>query len=317
MPRIAFATYQHRPEMTLDDRRLADALERRGVEVESHPWDAPVDWTIFDAILPRSTWDFHLRLQEFWSWLDRVEATSTCLLNPPVVLRWTTTKRYLRELGSRGVPIVPTQWVTPRPHGGAPLLREITSTHGWTTGAVVKPVVSASAHDTWIACGADEATEQSRFASALNVAPLGIMVQPLLPEITEKGEWSLVFIAGAFSHAVLKRATAGDFRVQHDFGGTVATVSPPQALIDGATHLLAVAAERVMLAPADWLYARIDGIERDGRLLLMELEAVEPVLFLANSPTAADRLASAVVARLARRTLPVEMSPSSEKGDAS
>jgi hypothetical protein len=134
--------------------------------------------------------------------------------------------------------------------------------------------VSASAFRTFVA---DESF----------IAEFEALVQPFVEEVTRKGEWSLIFAAGEFSHAVLKRAKDGDFRVQYEFGGSAVSANPPQALIDDAQAILATIEE-------PWLYARVDGVERDGRLLLMELEMTEPSLFLARDERAPQRFARAL-----------------------
>jgi glutathione synthase/RimK-type ligase-like ATP-grasp enzyme len=123
-----------------------------------------------------------------------------------------------------------------------------------------------------------------------------VMVQPFLPEIQE-GEWSLVFLGGEYSHAVVKRPADGDFRVQHDFGGTVERREPEGSLIEDARNVLRAAAKATKTAIGDILYARVDGIVRDGGLLLMELEVIEPVLFFSHAPGAAARMAELIVAR--------------------
>jgi len=116
------------------------------------------------------------------------------------------------------------------------------------------------------------------------------MVQPFTPEVVEPGEWSIVFLGGRFSHAVLKRPAAGD-RVQWEFGGSATAMAAPDTLLADAEAMMAA-------VPGDPLYARVDGVERDGRLILMELELIEPHLFLAWDAGATGRLAAALGARV-------------------
>ena len=179
-------------------------------------------------------------------------------------------------------------------------LASISEAVGWTDGIVIKPVVSASATDTWSCQGITSADEQ-RFRDALQHAARGVMVQPFLPEIVRHGEWSLVFLAGQFSHAVVKRPADGDFRVQEEHGGTAQPTVPSAVLVEDAARVLQAAALCAGVGHADILYARIDGVERDGRLLLMECEAIEPTLYLATSPTAAESLADAIEVQQRRR----------------
>jgi len=280
--RLAFATWTRRPELTADDARAAEALGRRGHRVTPVPWDArEVAWTAFDAVVVRSVWDYHLRPAEFLRWVGAVEAAGTPLLNPPVVLRWNHHKSYLRDLADRGVETVPTIWL---PRGASPDLAGLLAARGWSE-AVVKPAVSASAHETWVIPGAPTADDQRRLGALLETREA--LVQPLLPEVRSPGEWSLVFFGGAFSHALLKRPRPGDFRVQEELGGRADPVDPPPHLVAQAERVLAA-------APAPCLYARVDGVERAGRLVLMELELIEPVLYFGAAAAAPDRFASAL-----------------------
>lgn len=246
---IALVTWRGLPELAADDRLVREALVRRGAEVRAVVWDdASVDWRAFDAIVIRSTWDYHKRLDEFRAWLDAMDGLP--LWNPPDVLRWNTHKAYLLELQSRGIAIVPTLFV---PRGG---------------GYIVKPAVSATAFRTERHANDDD-----------------LLIQPFVPEIVADGELSFVFLGRRFSHAVRKRAASGDFRVQSDFGGSAEPFDPTPELIAQAERIASMLGER-------WLYARIDCVVRDGRLLLMELEATEPLLFLDEA--SAERFADAI-----------------------
>jgi len=160
---------------------------------------------------------------------------------------------------------------------------------GWRE-AVIKPAVSASAFGTWRSSTETAFRDQSRLEQLLSAGD--VMVQPLLSEVGDAGEWSLVFLGGSFSHAVLKRPAAGDYRVQWEFGGSAVSAAPARRLIADAGRVLAA-------VPGDALYARVDGVEREGRLVLMELELIEPHLFLGWDDGAAGRLAEALRAALA------------------
>jgi glutathione synthase/RimK-type ligase-like ATP-grasp enzyme len=284
MPHVAFVTYAGLPELSADDRLAADALRRLGARVESVVWDAHgIPWSLFDAIVVRSCWDYHVRPMEFRAWLDDVERSGAPLWNPAPLLRWNMEKTYLRELEARGVPVVPTQWVE---RGTEPSLGALLAREGWSD-AVVKPVLSASAHETWRTGVSEAAEDEERFRGLL--ARGDVMVQPFVGAVRDEGEWSLLFFGGVFSHAVVKRPANGDFRVQESFGG-VARQEHPQP------GLLAEAQAVVDLVSRPWLYARVDGCVVDGRFLLMELEMLEPSLFLASDPRGAARFAEAILA---------------------
>ena len=295
-PTVALVTYAARPEVTDDDRLLASALAARGVRAVAVPWsDADTDWRAFDAIVVRSCWDYFLRADEFFAWLTALESIGAPVHNPVATLRWNADKRYLRDLEQQGVPVVPTRWVEPGETVSLLALRRRT---GWSE-LVVKPAISGSAHDTWRSSPGGEGADDARLA-AMSAARGVVLVQPLVDVIPDEGEWSIVFIDGAYSHAVLKRPRAGDFRVQEEHGGTVECIRPPEQVIAQARAALA-AAQQPEGARGEMLYARVDGCVVDGELLLMELELIEPVLFLGTSPDAAERMADVLTARLASR----------------
>ena len=286
---VVLVTYDARRDVTDDDRLLADALSARGVSVHAEPWsDRSVRWSSFDAVVARSCWDYFLRPAEFHAWLDALELEGVRVFNDVRTLRWNADKSYLRDLESRGVAVIPTRWLE---RGSAASLRELRHTTGWSE-LVVKPTVSGGAHRTWCALPGAEADDDARLATMVDDG--AVMVQPLVDEIEREGEWSLVFLGGGYSHAVLKRPRRGDFRVQREHGGSLEAVDPPSSVI--------LAAERVLAnTPIDHeplLYARVDGCIVGGELLLMELELLEPELFLRCAPTAAARMAEALLARL-------------------
>ena len=287
--RIAFATSDAHASLTPDDLLAVAALRADGVHVEPAVWNEPtVRWADFDAVVVRSTWDYHHRADAFRNWIDRLEGNGARVWNPAPVLRWNMQKRYLRDLDRAGVPVVPTLWLS---KGSAVDAAAVMDERHWLD-AVIKPVVSATAFRTWRvsrneAAGGDAA---ARLRELLTTGD--VMVQPFIAEIEREGEWSLVFIDGAFSHAVRKRPTAGDFRVQAEFGGTSVAEAPSARVV--------AAAERVLrAAPRPWLYARVDGIDTSSGFVLLELEMLEPSLFFAQGEGAAERFARAI-SRVAR-----------------
>jgi glutathione synthase/RimK-type ligase-like ATP-grasp enzyme len=286
---VALVTYDARPDPTDDDRLLANALSTRGAIVRGVPWsDTSAEWNSYDAVVVRSCWDYFMRADEFHAWLDRLERDGAYVMNDVSTLRWNADKTYLRDLAARGVSIIPTWWLHP---GNTPSLGELRRVTGWSE-LVVKPTVSGGAHRTWRATPKAEVEDDSRLATMIQDG--AVMVQPLLDEIEREGEWSLVFFAGRYSHSVLKRPRTGDFRVQREHGGSLEPAAPSREMI--------VAAERVLASlPVGGeppLYARVDGCVVDGELLLMELELLEPELFLRCASEAPGRLADAVLSRL-------------------
>jgi len=287
LTRIALATYSKLPTLNDDDRLLIPALAALGVTAVPAVWDSgQVCWDEFQGVLIRSSWDYHLRPLEFLDWIARLERGGVRVWNPGALLRWNHHKRYLRDLAARGVATVPTRWLA---RGEPADLRGLLADVGWRE-AVIKPAVSASAFGTWRSSTETASRDQSRLEELLTAGD--VMVQPLLSEVSDAGEWSIVFLGGRFSHAVLKRPAAGDYRVQWEFGGSAVSAAPARRLIADAERVLAA-------APGDALYARVDGVEREGRLVLMELELIEPHLFLGWDDGAAGRLAEALRAALA------------------
>ncbi|MDB4893234.1 MAG: hypothetical protein JWL61_5089 [Gemmatimonadetes bacterium] len=282
---IALATSAKVADLTDDDRLLVAALAASGVRSEPAIWnDDALDWEKYAAVVIRSTWDYHLHLDEFLAWLDRLESLDVRVVNAPSLLRWNAEKGYLRDLADRGIAIVPTRWVE---RGERSSLGDILRETGWSD-VVVKPAVSVSAHQTW-RMGAGEAGARAADFSSM-VESGRVLVQPFLEAIQTEGEWSLLFYGGEYSHAVLKRPRRDDFRVQQAHGGTSDVMEPSREVIDQARRVLEAAGQ-----PSQ--YARVDGCVVDGRFVLMELELIEPDLFLRAHPAAPARLAAALLGR--------------------
>jgi len=286
MPRICFVTCQTWPQISESDRLVQQALEARGATVAARAWNAPgADWDGFDTIVLRSNWDYHFDPDAFLGWLDRLERAGARIWNPPALVRWNLTKAYLLELARAGVPTVATVLLEDETRAG---LETLMAARGWSR-VVVKPVISASAHDTRLVSG--DTLDETVDALASGAIRRPVLVQPFLEEIQNRGEWSLVFIDDALTHAVLKRPASGEFRVQPRLGGTVETPAPP----DGVP---AVARRALDALPVPPLYARIDGVETAAGFQIMEVEVNEPGLFFPYAPAAALRFAEALLRRV-------------------
>ena len=284
MRRIALATSEAYKSLTTDDQALLAPLTARGFAPEPAIWsDQSCPWAAMDAVIIRSCWDYHVRLPEFLAWLAELDAAGVKVWNSPSMVRWNANKTYLRELESKDIPIIPTIW----PDTVMPLQETLCSL-GWEK-AVVKPRVSATAYKTCLTSSDNTVTAQQVLEELLR-GP-GALVQKFMPDIVARGEWSLIFFAGRYSHAVIKTPKAGDFRVQHDFGGVERSAQPPAHVLEDAMRVMKAVTETP-------LYARVDGVESSGRLHLMELELIEPALFLKSAPLAADRFAEAIASIL-------------------
>jgi glutathione synthase/RimK-type ligase-like ATP-grasp enzyme len=287
---VAIATYvstgAYDTNTVDEDALLSNLLEELGISYELLAWSDPdVDWSRFTHVLIKSTWDYFDYYPEFLVWLDQLEALETSVLNPVATLRWNSSKNYLLELKAKGYPCVAGQIL---PKGTATTLEALHEALGFET-LVVKPLVSGGAKNTLkITRGAGKELED-KIASLLQEEDF--LVQPYIPEIVAVGEYSLIFFNGVFSHAVLKSPAVDDFRVQHYYGGTIQEITPDSKMLASAQVLVADFAK-------DSLYARVDGVVIDGVFHLMELELIEPYLFLGLSEKAIPNYKAALQKRL-------------------
>jgi len=282
---VVFATCSHQPFIAPDDQPLADALRALGYQVEPEPWTDidPNTHLAADPVVLRSTWDYHRVPTMFQAWLAAMADSRRVLLNPPDVARDNIDKIYLQALHAAGIAIPRTRWIEkPDEASLAEALRE----EGWTQ-AVLKPRIGATAHGTFLIT-ADAIPSDDDLAPA---RASGALVQEFIPEIRERGEISLVYAGGQFSHAVVKHGQAGDFRVQQDFGGVVSAAVPSAAV-------LAFAGSVMTHVPASCAYARVDIVESARGPLLMELELIEPELYFRIVPGSAERMAQVFGERL-------------------
>ena len=276
---IVLATAADQPEITGSDRLYADALERRGYRVVGAPWNGPQEaFAGATAVVLRSTWGYYRTPDAFHAWVEAV-AASTRLFNPIEVVRWNLRKDYVGKLAAAGVRVPGTRIVARE----AAAVERVFAETGWSR-AVVKPLSGASGHSV-------ELLTRDAVVTALpRLAGDELLVQEFLPEIAE-GELSLVYFDGVFSHAIRKRPPAGEFRANSRFGATWSAEMPPAAVAgQGATALRCL--------PERPLYARVDGVVRDGVLIVVEVEVLEPALFLDFDPPAAERFAEATLERL-------------------
>ena len=294
---IGIATCAELPDLDEDERRLLDALTALGAEAVPAVWDDPlIDWSSFDAVILRATWDYSRRIEEFIAWTRRVASVSI-LLNPADVVEWNTNKRYLTDLAAAGVPIVPTVFVE---------VPQVSSDAiAWEPPAgfaefVVKPVVSAGSRDTMRYSPVTSGDAPDLHVRRLLAAGEAVMIQPYLEAVDTIGETALVFIGGEFSHAVCK----GQMLRLDTEGEKVAGLYVVEEITPRSPSLAerAVAGAALAAIPGGLgrvLYARVDLIpDASGAPVVLELELTEPSLFFQHDDTAAPRLAAALLARL-------------------
>ena len=263
--KIAIVTCEQLPQLTEEDQTLARALMAKGHQVEACIWSAPRSWRQYDLLIIRSVWDYHRRVDEFLTWINTVKELN--LLNDPQVVLWNYQKSYLKELTEAGFHTIPTLWfeANQQPH-----LEELLRQQQWSS-AIMKPVVGATAYQTLKL----ELADLQDFDWNQRSYPFGFMVQKYMEEISTQGEWSHVFFNKVYSHSVLKTAKSGDFRVQGDFGGQKELLTPPMAYVHQCQRVLDH-------LPCSLLYARVDGLHLNGQFHIMEVELIEPELFLWN-----------------------------------
>ena len=266
----------------LEQELLKSAFEAQGLKVDIAYWDNPTyEWQETKSVFFRTIWDYFERFDEFWEWLEQVK-TKTRLINSYELIKWNIDKHYLKDLSSWGIETVPTYFAD---KGCNMKLHEIAKRNQWKD-LVIKPAISASAFKTYKILANEIQANEKLFNSL--VQERNMLVQPYFETITQLGEASLMVFDGKFTHAILKKAQPGDFRVQDDFGGTVHNYIPTKAEINFAEKVF----ETCKTKP---VYGRVDIVwDNDKNFYLSELEIIEPELWIRNYPKCAERIAEAV-----------------------
>lgn len=278
---IALVTYEdkgayHAINVSNEDDLLLTFLHSKGINIVKEIWNDPnVIWENYDTAIIKSPWDYFDHIKEFYRWLENMDRLNIRLLNPSSVLRWNADKHYLADIREAGLRVTPTIFLSKdEPFAFGEFFAAFE-----TDKLIVKPVVSGGAKNTFKVTPENEEEISIKLKQLLNEEDF--IVQPFLKEIEDAGELSFLFFGGKFSHAVLKTAAEGDFRVQSTFGGSVQLQEPSVELITKAQAYINVYAR-------DCLYARVDVVVIDGDLMLMELELIEPYLFLDTHEQAFD-----------------------------
>jgi glutathione synthase/RimK-type ligase-like ATP-grasp enzyme len=279
----AFLTMHSLDGFVTDDHLVHAPLAAAGWTLQYIPWrQKGIDWSRYDLVLIRSTWDYHRDADAFLAVLAEIHRSGTCLQNDLDLVTWNLRKTYLHDLEAAGIPIVPTRW-------GEGLDMDRLDRLFDTLDAgeiVVKPVVSAGAHDTFRLPRHAPRDTLAQVADTFAQRPF--MAQPFLDAIVQEGEYSVFFFGGSHSHTVVKRPKTGDFRVQEEHGGQLCAVAPEARLLSQANAVV----ESLRQPP---LYARVDLVRgSDGRFLLMEIELIEPSLYFRISPGSPARFVQAL-----------------------
>ena len=290
--RIALATCSNLPDWEVDDQPLFKALESHGIQLFHPSWDDPhFDWSQCDLVIPRTTWDYQSKADQFSQWLTYVHQHSM-LLNSLSLMKWNLNKSYLKDLE---IAQPPTLWIkqsTPSSSERPPLLSALLKKDQWERG-FIKPVIGANSWGTLRFNRNDEdSLQQAQIHLEQWVKTHDLMIQPYYSSVETDGEFSLIFFNGQWSHGVQKVPVSGDYRVQDDYGAQDYPWTPPQSWLKQAQDLL-------KSLPETPLYARCDFLkDHDNLPRLIELELIEPSLFFRHDPASPERFAKAILERL-------------------
>ena len=278
----AYLTMANPGDYVLDYELSYRAMGERGWQVRPVAWlDPTIDWDEFDAVYICTPWDYPDHPERFLQLLETIDQSRAHLVNPLPLVQWTLQKTYLRDLEESGAAIVPSLWFDDI---------DVAGIDGWFTtigsdALVIKPVIGVSAQDTYVLTRPVDEALAAQMATTFSGRPY--FVQPFADNIQAEGEFSLFFFSGDYSHAILKTPKPGDFRVQEEYGADIRSVTPPDDLAEAANEVL-------RLITPEPVYVRIDYVRgNDGRFWLMELELIEPSLYLRMDAAAADRFAAA------------------------
>lgn len=265
-----------------DDALLQKALEERKITSERVNWaDPDIDWTKFRCAVFRTTWDYFERIHEFTAWLRRTEKQIQ-ICNAPDLIWWNLDKHYLGDLENRGVPVVSSRFIE---KGSTLNLANLLSETGWNEG-VIKPCISGAARHTYRVN--HENVDDIQGVVQPFLKDESFLLQPFLRHIVETGEDTLMVLNGEVTHAVRKVAKPGDFRVQDDHGGTVHKYNPTNEQIKLALQAMCACEPKP-------IYGRVDMVcDNDGRWVVMEVELIEPELWLRFHPPASKQFAEAI-----------------------
>ncbi len=269
-----------------EDKILSNVLTELGISHEIVIWSDPdVDWEKFSTLLIKSVWDYFDYYPEFLDWIERMKMLNIPAWNSLDTILWNSSKEYLLEIEKKGFPVISGLILEAESKPDLKLIREKIK----SDTIVVKPLVSGGAKNTLKIQLAEWDNYSQKLEDLLQEEDF--LVQPYIPEVAEVGEYSLLFFNGKFSHAVLKTPAKADFRVQHYFGGTITVIDPKPEMLESCQKLMDTFASNT-------LYGRVDGVEIDGVFHLMELELIEPYLFLALTEDAIPNYKEALRERL-------------------
>ena len=285
MPKCAFLTIKRTEGWFIDDNLVHQPLKDLGWEIENVPWDSPVKWDDYDVVVIRSTWDYQHRLEEFKLVLKQIDQSSAILLNDIKTVLWNVDKSYLLELEKKNVEIVPSVISkNPTRNDVADAFRKFGARE-----IIIKPTVSANAYDTFRIPKSD-IPESEWLAEKFDGRTC--LIQPFMESILNEGEFSLMYLNGELAHTIIKSVKKGDYRVQEEHGGIVQLVEEPEKkLIKTGNNIMDVLDQIPF-------YARVDLVRTSqNTFALMELELIEPSMYLRYCKPSAKRFAALIEQR--------------------
>ncbi|MFY9224745.1 MAG: hypothetical protein WAQ98_18880 [Blastocatellia bacterium] len=282
--RIAFLSMDDLSGYVSDDSLAFEPLQNLGYQLDVVSWrQTAVEWKKYAAVIIRTTWDYQNHLEAFLQVLKQIES-QTLLANPFEIVKWNADKIYLNKLQEKGAKIVPTIWVNSK--------LDASHLQQWfkqleSDEIVIKPRVSATAQDTfWLKRDQEAQEDIENLNKIFENRPF--MVQPFMKAIVDEGEYSLFYFNGKYSHAILKTPKTADFRVQEEHGGIIQAIKPSSDLLKAGEEILKYISRTL-------LYARVDFVRtKNNEFALMELELIEPSLYLRNCENAPHLFAKAI-----------------------
>lgn len=269
--KIALVTYEKLPELSDSDKFLIPIFKTYLVDAIPEVWDNPeVKWENYDALIIRNTWDYYVKFPAFVKWLDKLDNLKIKVLNDLKIIRKNCHKFYLKEIMMAGFNVIPTTFIDSETEITASELNNYTH-------MVLKPAVSAGSYQTVVL--SEDILNPDNINSITSKG--NWLLQPFLPEIQSEGEISMIFFANEFSHSIIKKPTAGDFRVQKQFGGQYLPYEPQPELLEKLRPVFKVFGN-------EFLFGRIDGVMLGNAFHIMEIEMLEPDLYFDLFPEKAD-----------------------------
>lgn len=271
-----------------EDSLLLEFLTNKGLDIHREVWtNENINWPEYDLVLLKAPWDYHDNIVAFYAWIDRMNKLSIPLLNPYEIIKWNSNKQYLKNISDAGLSIIPTIFIEKNTNlKTASVFQKLNSEK-----LIIKPCISGGAKNTFMLTPENFAQQQKSIDELLKHE--SFLAQPFIKEIETEGEWSFLFFGGEFSHSVLKKPRTGDFRVQHCHGGTIHTQEAGSLFVESAKEFVDQFAKGC-------LYARVDGVVVNNKFLLMELELLEPFLFLSYHANGFDNYYAALLKVIAQ-----------------